>query len=446
MQVSMQFAGTIQARMLAPSLACCIPFYTTPSLVWCNEKIPAYMWGLGEQQWNKFGCWLCQAALMLACAEQFTRMAAACMEYPYSKDRLKGFLKKIQPAISDDVTKRAIHMATYKGLQGRIWDAMRSDHANHVLQLLIEKFQESCQWIVEECKDWGPTWVRMLAEDRAGCRILQRLLENADDDLLQELLQQIFGFMLDLSFLDSKFANYVAQLALTKSFERGWTNLFADFVEHIITHITNQQNHRGVRKFVASPSVSPIIAKTLEYTGTLRVELKEAITKAMKDAGLQDAAGEMDSVVHRKLKTVILSVTESVGMQDAAGKISVAVNQQDAILSATGDVGMQYLDGEMMGAVNQPLVVNQQDAILSVPDDVGMQYLEGEMTDAVSVVENVGKQYLEGEIDGVVNQPLVTRFRSAAHKVVVTVCRATLVVRNTFLDFDKPTLRLVRTA
>jgi len=79
-------------------------------------------------------------------------------------------------------------------LQGRIRDAIRSPHANHVIQKLVEVLpQPSLGFVVEEMLGAGPE----VARHRYGCRVLCRLVERHFcrpvahmDELIEELLAE----------------------------------------------------------------------------------------------------------------------------------------------------------------------------------------------------------------------------------------------------------------
>lgn len=112
------------------------------------------------------------------------------------------------------------------GLKGKVQEALRSPHGNHVLQKCIEVTPAPhLQFMLEELtqrENGGPgePCVASFAKHRFGCRVIQRLLEHCDvgdgmdsaDPALSTLVDQLLGVAGTL--VKHKFGNFVVQTLL----------------------------------------------------------------------------------------------------------------------------------------------------------------------------------------------------------------------------------------
>eukprot|EP00933_Yihiella_yeosuensis_P042191 TRINITY_DN36726_c0_g1_i1.p1 TRINITY_DN36726_c0_g1~~TRINITY_DN36726_c0_g1_i1.p1 ORF type:complete len:527 (-),score=110.05 TRINITY_DN36726_c0_g1_i1:623-2203(-) len=91
-------------------------------------------------------------------------------------------------------------------LQGHVIDAMRSPHANYVVQKAVEKLPMArVRFIPEELLGNASK----IAKHRYGCRILCRLSEHgADDETTQQLLNEVLG---NAELLTHSFGHHVVQ-------------------------------------------------------------------------------------------------------------------------------------------------------------------------------------------------------------------------------------------
>jgi len=80
---------------------------------------------------------------------------------------------------------------------GHVVEAMRCDHANHVLQKFIQRVPaSSLQFVVDELRVHGFV---AAAKHKFGCRIMQRLLENLTSTQLVDLLNALLTAPVELS-------------------------------------------------------------------------------------------------------------------------------------------------------------------------------------------------------------------------------------------------------
>jgi hypothetical protein len=104
----------------------------------------------------------------------------------------------IQQAL-DDATSDSARSQIASQLRSHVWEAIRSPHANHVIQKCISILRPcDSQFIVDEILQRGPGAAIEAAEHKYGCRILQRLLEHFPSDRLQNLIDDILAEAVNL--------------------------------------------------------------------------------------------------------------------------------------------------------------------------------------------------------------------------------------------------------
>lgn len=113
----------------------------------------------------------------------------------------------VQSALED--ADNAMSIAIASELRGHVWDAVRCQHANHVLQKCISKLTpQGCQFIVDELRrDAGSA--KYLAKHRYGCRVFERLLEHCSTAQLQSIVND--AIEASVALCKHPFGNYVMQ-------------------------------------------------------------------------------------------------------------------------------------------------------------------------------------------------------------------------------------------
>lgn len=111
----------------------------------------------------------------------------------------------IEAAASDDERSRIT-----AELQGRVWEALRCPHANHVLQKCIAASgPKASQFIINEILLRGRAGAQDAARHRYGCRVIQRLLEHCRPEQVEHLVEAFLSSAMALS--RHEFGNFVMQ-------------------------------------------------------------------------------------------------------------------------------------------------------------------------------------------------------------------------------------------
>lgn len=158
-----------------------------------------------------------------------------------------------------DVAESTHRLAFADAFHGHVWDALRSPHANHVLQKCIELLPpRRMEFVLSELAGKA----RETARHRFGCRVLERLLEHdcwRTSGLVAEVLQDV----MDLA--THPYGNFV--------------------VQHILEHGTDEQRclvvealRPEVRRLARHKNASHVVEKALQYGSQEgREQLKQAI-------------------------------------------------------------------------------------------------------------------------------------------------------------------------
>lgn len=110
----------------------------------------------------------------------------------------------VQTALMESDISIQIELAN--SLRGHVLDATRSPHANHVLQLCIERLPPECiTFVAFELVGHG----RDCALRNFGCRVCQRLLEHFPGGMLQGLAEEWVSHVVELS--GHRYGNFVVQ-------------------------------------------------------------------------------------------------------------------------------------------------------------------------------------------------------------------------------------------
>lgn len=146
---------------------------------------------------------------------------------------------------SDDVCREYA-----KELQGHVMEALRSPHANHVLQKCIEKCRnEDVQFVIDELMAFKDGGAIRASKHIYGCRVIERLLENCSEEQLADLVQEILREAKGLS--THRYGSYV----IRHLFDHG----SAEQVAHLSKVIQDEVLAMGRDTFG-----SAVVAKALE--------------------------------------------------------------------------------------------------------------------------------------------------------------------------------------
>lgn len=114
-------------------------------------------------------------------------------------------------------------------LSGRVSDAIRSPHGNHVVQRVVMLLrQQDFQFVVDEllARPLVP-----VAQHKFGCRVIQRLLEHGAEDQTDKLLGCLSGDILGLS--KHPYGNYVVQHMFQHASERRRSEVMYGIRQHV---------------------------------------------------------------------------------------------------------------------------------------------------------------------------------------------------------------------
>jgi len=124
----------------------------------------------------------------LECSNLDRRQMA--IKWVVSSTRLLAFTRR-----GCRIVQRALEVAVWedqerlvKKLEGLVLEALRSPHANYVLQKCFEIMPpHNLQFVLSELTGHGAT----VARHRFGCRILQRILEHCPPDQKEQLIAEV---------------------------------------------------------------------------------------------------------------------------------------------------------------------------------------------------------------------------------------------------------------
>lgn len=155
-----------------------------------------------------------------------------------------------------------MQMALANELHGHVLEALRSPHANHVMQKVIKCFRpQALQFIVDEISNRQGA-IAQAARHKYGCRILQRLLEECLPEQVQRLVDVLIADALELSV--HNYGNYVMQHVL----EYGTPAKQLELVKAI-------EKHLGTIGHVSCGSA--VISAAMAHAGPYRTHLAQVI-------------------------------------------------------------------------------------------------------------------------------------------------------------------------
>lgn len=118
--------------------------------------------------------------------------------------------REVQAALEDESSGDARREALAQELRGHVLEAAVCPHANHVLQKAIAELRpEAFQFIIE---DVPLESVSSMAQNKFGCRVLQRLFERCPSCYVRGLVDAVLGDLMAIA--QSPYGNYVVQKML----------------------------------------------------------------------------------------------------------------------------------------------------------------------------------------------------------------------------------------
>jgi len=151
------------------------------------------------------------------------------------------------PDSSDDEGRAAVAQA----FRGRVWEAVRSPHANHVIQKVVETLRPNAfQFVVDELRES----LSQVARHRFGCRIVQRLVEHGLPEQVGDLVEELIVEFPMLS--RHSYGTFVIQNLLEHASEEHRRRLLALVEKHL-------------DDLVSSSGGSATLTAALERAGTV---------------------------------------------------------------------------------------------------------------------------------------------------------------------------------
>eukprot|EP00427_Karlodinium_veneficum_P009629 CAMPEP_0169087534 /NCGR_PEP_ID=MMETSP1015-20121227/14281_1 /TAXON_ID=342587 /ORGANISM="Karlodinium micrum, Strain CCMP2283" /LENGTH=354 /DNA_ID=CAMNT_0009147767 /DNA_START=73 /DNA_END=1137 /DNA_ORIENTATION=+ len=175
--------------------------------------------------------------------EEDANQSDRCVGYTFSRDgvtqkniwqlsRCRDTTQVVQTRLRNCTNDQEFNRLAI-GLRNHVWEASKDPHANHVVQVLIEKAgAETEKWIFGEMcdtsKDGG---IVKAAKHRYQCRIVQRMLEYFSLSLVKAIGDYILADLVETRNLCSHmFGNYVMSSLL----ERGTVEQFRSLMKLLI--------------------------------------------------------------------------------------------------------------------------------------------------------------------------------------------------------------------
>lgn len=146
----------------------------------------------------------------------------------WSLSRKREGCRAVQNALEVAVTDE-VRVQLASELAGRVWEAARHPHANHVLQKCVCVLPvASVQFVIDELLQRN---VLRMACHKYGCRVIQRTLEHCRPDQVHDMVEMLLTDTLALS--QHTYANYVMQHVCEFGSSEQQNRLAREFEPHV---------------------------------------------------------------------------------------------------------------------------------------------------------------------------------------------------------------------
>jgi len=209
-----------------------------------------------------------------ACAELSAQIEAGGVARQAAIEALVGNVDELAfDASACRVVQKAIELgdeddvvALSSELQGRIREAIRSPHANHVVQKMVEVLPaSSLSFIVEEILGAGAE----LARHRYGCRVLCRLVQRQGEAAIARMDELIEELMPDASDLARHtFGHHVTEMVLQAGSAYQRHNIFGSLIGDLKRNAKNRNATYVVEKALYSCADEDTCILVQELIGT----------------------------------------------------------------------------------------------------------------------------------------------------------------------------------
>jgi hypothetical protein len=226
-----------------------------------------------------------------------------------SKDA-KG-CRKVQEALDHcDCVDEGIAIAAH--FKGRVIEAIRCPHANHVLRKIIMTLPPThSTFVIEEIVEKGLDGVREIATHRYGCRIMEELLKNCRPAQLADLA--------DFLLVDSAvlcihmYGNYVMQSLLRNASSMQRQKLVKTIIDHAVLIGSNFYGCSVLAHVLnTSTDESHLLTRNLlSVDGLLTAMNSHKHGRAIVEGLLADTVGEEFEAVKRQLALPAIRVTRA---------------------------------------------------------------------------------------------------------------------------------------
>jgi pumilio RNA-binding family len=193
-----------------------------------------------------------------ACAELTAQIEAGGVARQAAIEALVGNVTELAfDASACRVVQKAIEfgeeeevVALSLELQGRVREAIRSPHANHVVQKMVEVLPaSSLAFVVQEILGAGAEFAR----HRYGCRVLCRLVQRqgeASIARMDELIEELLSDASDLA--RHTFGHHVVEMVLQTGSANQRHNIFGSLVSDVMRNAKNRNATYVVEKALYS--------------------------------------------------------------------------------------------------------------------------------------------------------------------------------------------------
>jgi hypothetical protein len=196
--------------------------------------------------------------------------------------------------------------------KGRVIEAIRCPHANHVLRKIIMTLPPThSTFVIEEIVEKGLDGVREIATHRYGCRIMEELLKNCSHAQLAELADSL---LVDSELLCiHMYGNYVMQSLLRNASSMQRQKLVKTIIDHAVLIGSNFYGCSVLAHVLdASTDESRLLTRNLlSVDGLLTAMNSHKHGKAIVEGLLADTVGEEFEAVKKQLALPAIRVTRA---------------------------------------------------------------------------------------------------------------------------------------